>query len=299
MGRVHRALAVECAYSGRPLGDAVAHARQAVSLLERTEDRFWLSQALFALCYCCYFSGEFDAALETAARLDALGEATGNRRARANAAMMAGLSHATRGDGQPGIETCERALALSPDPFEQAFVLVCLGKAHAEAGDLARAVPALEQGVLLGDQVRSRQYAAWFRTMLGEAYVLSGQMDQARQAARQALDVSTDVGYSWGMAWSHQVLGRVAQAQGASEEAKRHLTGALQTFVSIGARFETGRTHLLLASLAHARGDRDAAGVHVKAAHGLFLALHVPKYVARAEALARDLGMSRLEPTAG
>ena len=68
MGRVHRALAVECVYSGRPLDEAVTHGRQAVSLLERTEDRFWLSQALFALSYSCYYSGDFEAALEEAGR---------------------------------------------------------------------------------------------------------------------------------------------------------------------------------------------------------------------------------------
>ncbi|MEK6711598.1 MAG: AAA family ATPase, partial [Nitrospinota bacterium] len=39
MGRVHRALCLECTYSGRPMDEAVAHRRQAVSLLERTEDR--------------------------------------------------------------------------------------------------------------------------------------------------------------------------------------------------------------------------------------------------------------------
>ncbi len=292
MGRVHRALAVECVYSGRPLDEAVAHGRQAVSLLERTEDSFWLSQALFALSYSCYYSGDVDAALEAAGRLDALGEATGSRRARANAATMAGLSHATRGDWEAGIKACERA--LSPDPFETAFVLAVLGKAYAEAGDFGRAVPTLEQGVQLGDQVRSRQYSAWFRTMLGEAYFLGGQMDKAREVASQALDVSADVSFLLGIGWSHQVIGRVAQAEGSVPEAETHLTEALQSFVSIRARFEIGRIHLFLASLSHAQGNREAVASHLNEAHALFRALHVPKYVERSEQLARELGASLL-----
>jgi len=292
MGRVHRALALESTYAGRPLDEAVAHARQAVSLLERTEDRLWLSQALFALSYCCYYVGDFDSALEAAARLDALGTATGSRRARTEGAMMGGLSHATRGDRDAGIQACERALELSPDPFETAAVLACLGKAHAEAGDLARAVPTLEQGVQLADQVRSLQWREWFRTMLGEAYFLSGQLDKARQAARQALDVSTSVGYLWGIGWSHQVLGRVAQAQGAPAEAEERFTEALRTFGSIGARFEMGRTHLFLASLAHAQGNRQAAASRLAEAHSLFGALPAPKYAARAAQSARELGVA-------
>ena len=292
MGRVHRALAVECVYSGRPLDEAVAHGRQAVSLLERTEDRFWLSQALYALSYSCYYSGDFDAALEAAGRLDALGEATGSRRARANAATMAGLSHATRGDWEAGTKACERALELSPDPFETAFVLAVLGKAYAEAGDFGRAIPMLEQGVRLGDQVRSRQYTAWFRTMLGEAYVLGGQLDKAREVASQALDLAADVSFLLGIGWSHQVIGRVAQAEGSALEAEGHLAEALQSFVSIRARFEIGRIHLFLASLSHAQGNCEAVASHLKEAHALFRALRVPKYVERSEQLAREFGAS-------
>jgi tetratricopeptide (TPR) repeat protein len=290
MGRVHRALTVECIYSGRPLDEAVAHGRQAVSLLERTEDRFWLSQALFALSYSCYFIGDFDSALQVAAHLDAVGEATGSRRARTNAATMAGLSYATRGDWEAGIKACERALELSPDPFETAYVLASLGKAHAEGGDLARAIPLLEQAVQLGDQVRSRQWREWFRIMLGEAYFLNGQMDKARAAAGQALDTCTDVSFSLGIGWSHQVIGRVAQAEGSLAEAERHLTEGLQTFVSIRARFEIGRIHLFLASLAHAQGDREAAASQLKAAHSVFRTLQVPKYVGRTEQLGKELG---------
>ena len=290
MGRVHRALAVECTYSGRPLDDAVAHGRQAVSLLEPTEDRFWLGQALYALCYSHYYAGDLDAVIEVAARLDALGEATGSRRARANAGMIAGISHATGGNWEAGVQACERALELAPDPFETAGVLACLGKALAEAGNLTRAVPVLEHAVQLGDQVRSRQWREWFRTLLGEGYFLSGQMDKAREAAQQALKASTDFGYSLGIGWAQQVLGRVAQARGAGAEAEQHLVAALNIFASVHSRFEAGRTRLFLASCAHARGNHEAAATHVQAAHAVFRAARVPKYVERAEALARELG---------
>jgi hypothetical protein len=290
MGRVHRALALECSYSGRPLDEAVAHGRQAVSLLERTEDRFWLSQALFALSYSYYYAGEFDLALEAAARLDTLGETTGSRRARANAAMMAGLSYGTRGDSAAGIEACERALKLAPDPFETAAVLACLGKVHMDAGDLARAVPVLEQAVEVADRVRSRQWSAWFRTWLGEAYLLAGQMDLAQQVVSQTLQICTDVKYAVGIGFSNQVLGRIAQAQGALPEAEKYLTDALQILDSIQARFEVGRTCLFLASLAAARGDRGAAAASLRTAHSLFKTLRIPQYVRRTEELARKFG---------
>jgi tetratricopeptide (TPR) repeat protein len=293
MGRVHRGLAVECTYSGRPLDEAVAHGRQAVALLERTEDRFWFSQALFALSYCCYYTGDFDSALEAAVRLDAVGDTTGSRRARANAATMAGLSHATRGDWAAGIEACQRALEISPDDFETAFILACLGKAHSEGGDAAQAISVLEPAVELADKVRSRQWRAWYRTWLGEAYLLGGQMDRAQEVVGEALESCTEVNYLVGIGWSHQVLGRVAQAQGALAEAEKHLADALQTFVSIQARFETGRIHLFLASLARAQGRDEAVAAHLSEARSLFHKLRVPQYLERAEQLANELALPR------
>jgi class 3 adenylate cyclase/tetratricopeptide (TPR) repeat protein len=292
MGRVHRALALEWVYSGQVLDEAVAHGRQAVLLLEKTEDHFWLSQALFALSYCCYFKGDFDGALEAVARLDALGEVTGSRRARANAAMMAGLSYATRGECEAGIRMGERARELAPDPFETSFVLAVLGKAYSEKGDLALAVPLLEQAVQLGDQVRSRQYAAWFRTMLGEAYLLDGQLDRAREVAGRAMEISAEARFALGVGWSHQVIGRLAQAEGAFSEAGEHLTKALQSFVSTRAGFEAGRTHFFSASLAHTRGDHDSAAAHINEAYSIFSTLNTPKHVDRSERLARELGIS-------
>ena len=292
-GRVHRALATECVYSGRPLDEAVAHGRQAASLLERTDDRFWLSQALFTLSYCCTFAGEFASALEAASRLEAFGDATGIRRAQANAAMLAGLSRATRGEGEAGIELCQRALEVSPDDFETAFILACLGRACWEAGDVTRAVAVLEQAVALADQVRSLQFRAWFRTMLGEAYLLNGQSDKAADVVAVALDVSTKSQFIVGVGLSKQVLGRIALAQGALTDASRYLEEATATLGSVGARFEFARARMELAALAAAQGDHKNATAHLKEAHSMFTALQAPRYVERAEKLLQLFGNSR------
>jgi class 3 adenylate cyclase/tetratricopeptide (TPR) repeat protein len=299
VGRVHRALATECLYSGQPLDEAVAYGRKAVSCLERTEDWFWHSQALFTLSYCCYFTGDFDSALEIAVRLDTLGETTDNRRARANATMMAGLSYATRGEWMAGVEALNRALDISPDPFETAFILACLGKAYSEGGDPARAVPVIEQAVQLADRVRSLQFRCWFRTMLGDAYLLNGQKNKARKIIGQALETSAGVKFLLGVGLSHQVLGRIDHAGGFLADAHRHLEDALQTLASINCRFEAGRTHLDLAVLVHAQGKSQAIETHLREAYSLFRILRVPKYVERAEGIAKEFGVSRLLESVG
>lgn len=252
-GRVHRALATEFVYSGKPLADAIAHAREAASLLERTEDRFWFSQALFTLSYCCIFAGDFVSALEAAARLGEFGDATGIRRAQANASMLAGLAHAMRGEGETGIELCRRALAISPDDFETAFILACLGRAHLAMGQHGLAVAALEKAVPLADGIRSVQFCAWFRTMLGEAYLASGAFDKAAGVAQEALEAGTHVQFAVGVGLSRQILGRVARAKGAPAEAEQHLKEAANCLAATGANFDLALVQSELAAIANAR----------------------------------------------
>jgi tetratricopeptide (TPR) repeat protein len=257
-----------------------------VALLEWNKDEFWLAQALFALSYASYYRGDFDSALDAAARLNVLGETTGSRRARANAVMMIGLSQATRGDWSEGIEAERRALNLSPDDFETAWILACLGKAYTEGGDAA------QQAVELADRVRSLQFRCWFRTMLGDAYVLNGDLDKAQLVARKALDVSTEIRFLLGVGWSKQVLGRIACAQGDMAKAGRNLGEAIETLGAIGARFEIARTHLDLATLAHSQGDGERLRKHLKKAQELFSVLQIPKYVERTGRLGEQLGLS-------
>ncbi len=292
MGMSHRALALEYFFSGRPLAEAINHGRQAVLLLEETKDSFWLSQALFMVSLCCIFAGEFDSTLEATTRLEVLGDATGNRRAQAIAAMLAGLAHTMRGDAETGIDLCERALELSPQDYETATALAYIGRACLEAGDIVRAVSTLEQAVRLGDQVRSLQLCAWFRTMLGEAYLLNGEIDKAADVAARALETSTTVEFLFGVGASKRLLGRIAQARGNLAEARRHLSEALRTFVTVGARFEEGRTHLDLAALAHAEGHRDAAASGLRQAHALFTALGIPRYIEQTQRRGEEYGVS-------
>jgi len=285
-GRAHRALATEFVYSGRPIGEAIAHAREAATLLERTNDRFWLSQALFTLSYCCTFAGDFDSALEAAGRLDAFGAAAGMRRAQANALMLAGLSRATRGEGEAGVELCERARAVSPDAFEMAFILACLGKSWLEAGNAPRAAVVLDEAVQLADQVRSLQFRAWFRTMLAEACVSIGEQGKAETVAREALDMSTNIQFAIGKGLAKQVLGKSAHRRGNFREAETNLNDAAEILGSVQARFELARTKLDLAATAHALGNENIARANLREARGLFALLRAPKCVDHADQLA-------------
>ncbi len=295
-GRVQRALATECVYSGRPLVEAVTYARQAIASLEQTDDRFWLGQALFTLSYCCIFAGDFETALQAAARLEAFGDTTGRSRALANAAMLAGLSRAMCGEGEEAVALCEQALQAAPDTFETAFVLACLGRSRWEAGDNSGGVAALEQAVDLADRVRSLQFRAWFRTMLAEAYLLSGELAKSEVVVQEALVASTGSEFQIGIGLSRQVLGRIACAKGDLAEAQRQLAEALEILSSVGAGFELARTHHELALAAREQQQDAAAARHLRLADEAFASLGMTKHSERIRGLAERWGVSLDDP---
>jgi class 3 adenylate cyclase/tetratricopeptide (TPR) repeat protein len=291
MGLAHRALGLEYRYSGQ-LDSAVSHARQGMELLEQTEHPLWLGDAAYTLCFTYYWIGQFDLAGEVATRLDVIGETIGSRRLQALGTMMTGVTLATRGECEAGIEACRRALELAPDPFETAVVLACLGRAYLEKRNVSQAIPVLEEAVKLADEVRSRQYRAWFRTLLGEAYFLAHRMVEAREQIEEALKISFDTKFPLGTGCSRRVLGAIAQATGELDEAERHLDEAVQVFQLTGTKFELARTYLARAELSHARRNSERVRSDLSEAQRQFNALRIPKYVERTQQLAYEFGVT-------
>jgi tetratricopeptide (TPR) repeat protein len=242
------------------------------------------------------FIGEFDAALESAARALSIAEMTGDRRLQSHITWTIGDLHAMRGDWERGIEICERALALSPDPLNIANASGHLGSAYLEKGDPAHAVPLLQQSVRQFSEIAPvGQARGWFTMQLGEAYLLDGELERARELTDRGLEILEKAGYRRGIAWGRRTLGRIALASHAYSEAEDQFNQALATFVAVSAAFEAGRTHLALADLAHVQGDVAGAAGHLDEAHTMFTALGVPAYAERTREVASKLGVSLSE----
>ncbi|MBI4610903.1 MAG: tetratricopeptide repeat protein, partial [Candidatus Rokubacteria bacterium] len=290
MGKAYYVLALEDYRSGQ-LEPGVEHGRKAVSLLERTEERSWLGMAYFVVAMNYGFLGDLEPTLEAAAQAYAIGEALGDPRIQTPAAWVMGDVYVMRGEWEAGIETCQRAVKLAPDPHNTTDALAHLGIAYMEKGDLAQAIALLEQSVQQWSLFRLRQDQAMFTAFLSRAYLLNGQQEKALNLAMRGLELGWGTKYSQAVGLAQWALGLIAQARGKFSEAERHFKDALGTFTSINARYFVGRTHLDLAALTHARGNREAARTHLKEAHDLFTALRVPRYVERTEQLAMEFGV--------
>jgi transcriptional regulator with AAA-type ATPase domain/predicted ATPase len=289
MGKASYVLAMEGYWSGRAAA-GIAYGRQAVALLDRTKERWWLGQSHFSIAANHVLIGEFDPALEAATQASAIGEALADPRVQTPAGWLTGVIHAMRGQPDRGIEICERALALSPDPLNTADALGWTGYVYIEKGEAATAIRLLERSVQQWSQFRIRPAQGAFLILLGEAYLLDGQLERARRLAGEGLSLTRETRYMLAVGWGQRLLGRIDQASGRLAEADGCLHQAGETFAAIDARFELARTHLDRARLAHRRSQDEAARVHLAEARALFTVLRLQTHLERTDELAQRLG---------
>jgi DNA-binding winged helix-turn-helix (wHTH) protein/tetratricopeptide (TPR) repeat protein len=288
MGLARQALALASFWPGR-YREAIAHGSEAAALLEGTTYAYERGTAHWIVGLSHAFIGEFDLALQAVSVLEAVGDAAGEPRLQSCAAWTAGAVHAWSGETERGVSECTRGLALAPDRVTRAAAAGWLGYAFLEQGDAARAVSLLQKAVTDFAEFGMPHAGGGFACWLAEGHLVAGRLETAEAVAREALATTTDVASPHGIGGAQQALGRVCRARGRLDEAERFYREALETFASCGALFESGRTHLALADLAHRRGARTVAEAHVRKALALFSRLRVPRYVARAVALAGEL----------
>ena len=133
-----------------------------------------------------------------------------------------------------------------------------------------------------------------FTASLAEACRLTGDAAQAQTLAHRGLEIARGARYWFGVGYAQRVLARIARSAGALDGAESKLSEALETFQSIGAEFEVARVRLELADLAgHRRGPQERARTHLEPARRTFERAAVPRYLHRADQLARELGLTR------
>lgn len=289
MGKARYVLAQNGIWWGRP-HEVTTHASEAIVLLERTIEPYWLGMTHFILGINYAFVGQFVAALAEEAKVDAIGSAIGSKRLQSYAAWASGGMRAFMGDAELGIEGCRRSLERSPDPFNTADALCFLGYAYLENGQPAQAIGHLEQALDMFVQFRHRHFQSLVTAYLSEALFLMGDLARARQVASEGLELAKEGKFHYASALTRRLLARLAQAEGAPADALRLLTEARELFVSGDMEHEVARTELALGELAHARGDGDALRAHLAQALALFTRLGVPRYVERTRRLAAGWG---------
>lgn len=283
MGRAHYLLALKSYWTGE-LREGVDRARDAVRLLENSEERHFLGLSYWVLGLNHFMLGAFPEARAAAEAQRRIGQALNDPRLSSFAAGSIGWLHATRGDAAAAIAAATEAMELARDPVSRALATGYLGYAYLEQG-AAEAIEVLERTVAAFEQLQIRPIVSRTIAWLADAHFARGDLSTARRLAGEAIAVVATSEYWFSVAWARRVLARIAFSEGDRAAGEPLLAASLETFTRVGAAFEVGRTHLLVAEVAHRRGETKIAADHLAEAASRFAALDVPRHKERVRAL--------------
>jgi DNA-binding SARP family transcriptional activator len=292
MGKANYALAFQSYIVGR-LFEAIAHSRQAVALLERADEPWWLGHALWVLGVNLNQVGDYAPALEALDRAREIGESIGDFRLQAFAAGIIGRTYTLMAEPDTAIAAGQRAVELAADPVAQAHVTGWLGATYWDYEQPARAIPLLEDAVARMQELSSargyRRWDAWFIAALSESYLTKGEVERAQALASTALEVATASGFLVATGYAERALARVMLAGGRVDDAEAAIRRALDTFAATAAHCEGARSRLVLAEILAARAAAPAALAELATAREAFARMQAPRLVERADRLAEAI----------
>jgi DNA-binding SARP family transcriptional activator len=296
-GQAHYALMLVSYWWDTP-AEGIIHGDRAVPLLEKAGRQDWLGLTHAIRAVCHHTVGNFEQALADAGLGEAIGASLDEPRIQSNAAAIAALVHAVRGDREAALACAQRAIDAARDPYAAAVAHAYLGIVALEHGEVAKAIPALANAVAGLRGFGNLAPAARIQSYLAEAHRRAGDPDQARGLAVEVLALSRMLDTRTAGALAERALGRIAIDQGAVGEAETRLAAALEVFSSVPVPFEAARTHLDLVETAHWRDDAVSATAHLEQAAGGFARLRLPTWFARTTELARQLGLAPIAAAA-
>jgi tetratricopeptide (TPR) repeat protein len=166
-GKAWYVLCRDAFWSGR-FSEGIEHGRQALALMEKSDDPWWQGQAYWVAGFHHYVLGQFDEAFDKMKWADAIWRALQDPRL--DPSWSTGYFHASLGDWALGIAECQGGLERAQDPLNTAAALGFLGYALLEKGDLPRAIEALESSTVRLRQAGMQQLLGWFSAFLADAY---------------------------------------------------------------------------------------------------------------------------------
>lgn len=295
MGKAHGLLSLEGHWSGKT-AEGLEHGEQAIAILERTDQHWWLGMAYYYMALNYLVRGRFEQALAAAAQARATGQLISDPRLGTYADFTSGWIHASRGETRLAIEVCARGVRNAPDPVSRVYAVFLLAYGYLENGDLIRAAAHLESAVSELGRFGFRQFHGFSAVLLAETYRLSGKLGEAAELATRGLELASNSQYRYAIGFAHRTLGRIALDQKRVQDAEESFRKADHTFAAIDCEFEKARTHLDMARAAGAANDWERVTANLEQARRTFERLQVPIYIERTAALAIELGISMDPP---
>jgi tetratricopeptide (TPR) repeat protein len=205
-----------------------------------------------------------------------------------------GLLYLCKGDVHKAIPALERSLALCQGA--SLLYLFCdvastLGAAYTQAGQVAEALPLLEQAVQQATTIRQTGQSLRV-ARLGKATLQAGRLEEAQSLAQQALELARTHKERGHEAWILRLLGEIAAQRELLEvgQAEAHYRQALALAEELGMRPLQAHCHLGLGTLYAKTGQREQARTELSAAIELYRSMDMTFWLPQAEAALAEVG---------
>jgi tetratricopeptide (TPR) repeat protein len=200
------------------------------------------------------------------------GEAVNDLRLKVVGRWRTGSTSILQGDPQTGLQWCEKALTLSPIPFDAAMVKAVQGYGLVKAGEVAAGTALLAEAVAWFNRSHLSYTHSLFTLRLGEGYLRQGELVQAHGLFAEVLATSRKAGYRQLEGVAERFLGESMAVENPTA-AVAHLESAMCILQEVGARNEVAKVLVAQATLRRASGDAPGARVLLERALALFEAL--------------------------
>jgi DNA-binding SARP family transcriptional activator len=199
-----------------------------------------------------------------------------------------GMLRTHKGDLRHSIALLERALDVSQTwsiVDWSADAMAHLGRAYQLAGRLDRALPVLEQAVVITETTGNKFAYPWYLAWLSEGYLEAGRLAQARERAQRAVDVSRKIKARGAEAQALHSLAASASHQDPlnAETAECHYREAMALATELGMRPLVAHCHLGLGKLYRRTGKREQAQEHLTTATTMYREMGMTYWVEQAE----------------
>jgi class 3 adenylate cyclase/tetratricopeptide (TPR) repeat protein len=266
------------------LTDAMAAGERALPVFEALGNIHWACRTLWGMSMAANALGEWSRGLEICKRALDYGSAANDSRLTVVGWMRTGSTLIFQGHPTEGIVCCDRALGMSPSPYDARMIRSIRAFGRLRSGEqLDEAVSELREATEWFEQSKLRYTWTYFSLWLTEGYLRQGRADLALALAERALSVAEALGYRHLDGLARRLIGEslietdlaraaqyldeagvvlasvhaqndlaktfVQQARLQKAGARPLLSDALRLFDALGTADETERARALLARL--------------------------------------------------
>jgi class 3 adenylate cyclase/tetratricopeptide (TPR) repeat protein len=273
-----------CYLAAGSLEGSIDAGERALAVFEERGNAWWACRTLWALAPAANAMGAWQRSLDYCRKALDYGQSTNDLRLKVVGWWRTGSAHIMRGAPEEGRRCCERALALSPAPFDATMVRAMCGYASIKSGDVQAGVAEMEKAIDWFGQSQLRYSRVIFGARLCEGYLRLGESKRARALLEEFLAISRDGGYLHAEGLVERILGEAVTPDDPAGAAA-HLESAAVIFEQVGARDELARVLVAQAELLRRAHDPDGARALLERALALFDACGTVDEPARVRAL--------------